>query len=778
MGSGGSKSHESFAVAPAAPADSAVSQASVGDSVQITGYSENAAAGLAAISGAGDYQQMSGAVGDMMAKLSDSDMPQLAADTTVGIHTASKEWLQGRTKEELDELAAAQGFPHPEHVSHKALVYWLDPSYPAGLPSKAAIAAKSIERYNEAVASGKLSVVPEPDMPQGFWEATPAAVLEAQTDFFAALEQSKTGHTDERAQAVLDLIEAENKLATAYCPELGDTLAGSKAQAAEMVNAQVGDDYSQVSRTAVKKAIAAEQLPEGARLLDPASGLALLRQSTPESHKTQLGEVIANREQVLAGAVEAKETLQGLTGGSMLDKPYPLSKNDLVNYQHAAGQYQGAQGEWVNWGPTTGSKPSYVSEDVFAQGLRHGAKTMPIADLRGAAEQLGMDPDLAESASRAQLQNWMIGKWHSNIEPSDIEAAIKAKKYPKSVATPTITPSSPTASVAAASAGTTAAVSNGSVTPLTAGSGTWLAKQKQTVAALRHQVASLSDMPARPAASDVASWNFAKGPEMSLGGMHSKSVRTAPDGSLWMFKELKENYAVSEAGANGILHRVGIPTVPVYPHKIGAQSGTVQPLMKGASTFSSDPQKWSQGDVDAIVRYHAAAWVIGDHDAKSENVLRTPSGGMVPIDHGQAFRYWGRDELSTSYNPNGSYGASAPVWNVLYAAAKEGKLAKGVRVRPEAATPVIKAFEAVSDAEYSAMLTPIAKAGATAPLCHWKPAMEKIATAKTGGKANAAQVVDAFVNYGLDRKNNVRKSFLKFFSENGIDGADIIAKAA
>ena len=145
------------------------------------------------------------------------------------------------------------------------------------------------------------------------------------------------------------------------------------------------------------------------------------------------------------------------------------------------------------------------------------------------------------------------------------------------------------------------------------------------MAALKHQAASLADAPPRPPAAEVNGWQLSNGPGMHLGGAHTKEVVTAPDGSLWMFKPTKDPYrALSESGANGILHRAGIPTVPVYARPYDGHTGTVQPLIKGAQTFPSEPGQWSQSDVDAVVRYHAAAWLVGDHDAKYDNLLRPP----------------------------------------------------------------------------------------------------------------------------------------------------------
>src|SRR5699024_12240809 len=121
-----------------------------------------------------------------------------------------------------------------------------------------------------------------------------------------------------------------------------------------------------------------------------------------------------------------------------------------------------------------------------------------------------------------------------------------------------------------------------------------------------------ADLPARPDPAQVASWSFGSGPTMSLGGAHTKSIHTAPDGSHWMFKPDKHGgaRATADVTANTILHRVGIPTVPVYQRKLGNKPGTIQPLVTGATPIPDKPDQWSQADVVAIARYHAAAWVV------------------------------------------------------------------------------------------------------------------------------------------------------------------------
>lgn len=795
MGSGKSKDHESFTVAPAdddAPSTqpaTAIEPVTASDQQLFDHYPSDDAIGP--ITGAAGFGEMSNAVAAAQAELeaannqpAEQQIPQLADESNKAIHAASKNWLDGKSKDELDEMAAAAGFPHPEMVSHKALSGWLDPSYPTDADYKAKIAAKSMERYNAAVAAGQIVPPPVAELPEGHWKATPAEVLETQSAFLAAADSHGNSTSPEDLQA---LIDAENKLATAHCPELGDALAASQAQAKELVDARVEKGYA--GNQVVNSAIEDGKLPGNADLLSRSEALKLMRESTPGEEKAALQQLISERAAKVAEKNAAQAKLSELCGGgSFTKKPLPFkSAADVIAYNNAAQSIVSVQQDAKSWNCvnhpyTPGSKiGTTIPADTFAQGLRHGAKSLSMDQLRAAATMEGLKD--TKGASRAELQNWLIGQWHPSVQADTIAANIAAKKAQKktpSVVPPAAAPIS-TSSPAASPAGA-ASPAPGSVTPLspTAGSGKWFRKQQQMVEALKHQTASLADAPPRPPAADVDAWQFSKGPAMHLGGAHTKEAVTAPDGSLWMFKPTKDPYrALSESGANGILHRAGIPTVPVYARPYNGQNGTVQPLMKGATTFPSNPGQWSQGDVDAIVRYHAAAWLVGDHDAKHDNLLRTPSGGVVPCDHGQAFKFWGQDKLAPDFHPNSSYGAHPPVWNTLYEASKNGKLAPGVKVRPAAALPVIKSIESIPDSEFSTMLAPSAKAGAASgSTSHWRPVFEKRAAAKHGKAPTSQQVADEFIAFGVERKNTIRQAFTKFFADAKVDSADIISKVA
>ncbi len=216
--------------------------------------------------------------------------------------------------------------------------------------------------------------------------------------------------------------------------------------------------------------------------------------------------------------------------------------------------------------------------------------------------------------------------------------------------------------------------------------------------------------------------------------------------------------------------------MPVYARKIGGKAGTIQPLLAGTSNLASSPKAWSQADVDALVRVHVAAWAVGDHDGKADNLLRTAGGGIVPVDQGQAFKFYGKDKLSASYHPNGSYGAPKAVFHQAYAAAKTGELAGGVAVRPEAALPVIKAFEAIPDHQYRAMLATTATDGA-AHKVHWYPAMAERAKKRLGKPdVSDSDVAGEFLDYAVSRKAGLRSAFAGFFAAEGFAGAAKITK--
>ena len=829
MGGGKHKAHESFAVSPSTSVvpeglttvdaeDLAVLDAASGPAAEHLAKLDAAVKdATAAAAGAGplaeQYGSLKAATQEALAEAEAAKAagvpPQLLAESEQDLKKLTKGYLGGLDAAELQSLAAQEGFEHPSLVGLNSppgqhpLVHWLDPAYPGELPSKLAIQAKADERYGalaagETVAGLKLADVQAAEAamappPPGSWTATPAEVVGAQAQLHQALAdfgfgKAVGGSTD---GGLGGLLAAENHLATAACPELGGDLDVAKGAAKASVDNALGTFTGSQRKAALATVMAAAQA-EGtvteaeSKYLTPAEQLALLRSSTAPTETAGLKELATVRAGQLAKLEAAKAAYSGLgptgTKAALAGLDSPGGKDAAVAFATTAGDYFARRTEVATWAQGVaasaevtplsgyGSWDSAQHAAALTTEWRNWAKTQKLADLRDVASSLGMSS--TAKASRAQLQNYVAATWDPALEKSSIVAAVAAPKKPPAKA-PAPAPPAP-APVSAASA---TSVPGPSAPP---SAKSFAAKHLQIVAALKAHQALAADLPARPPAAEVASWEFGPAQAANLGGAHTKSLHTAPDGSVWMFKPDSQAggaRAHAEAAASEILTRAGVPSVPVYARKVGGKPGSIQPLVKGASTLAADPKSWSQADVDGIVRYHVAAWATGDHDGNPHNMLRTPSGGLCPIDHGQAFKFYGQDRLATDYHPNSSFG-SVPVFHQAYGASKAGTLATGVAVRPEAALPTIKAFEAMPDAAYRAMLAPVATEGVKAKV-HWVGPMRKAAQKRLGKtEVSDAEVAEEFLHEAVQRKNGLRSAFASFFSANGFAGGSKLEKVA
>jgi hypothetical protein len=742
--------------------------------------------------------------------------PQLVAEQQKALNHLSTAYLSGLELAELASLAAEEGFEHPTLVGLNAasggahpLVHWLDPAYPPTSPSKLAIQAKAGERYaalgaGETIGGLTLAQVQAeeaqisagaPLPPEVSWEATPAQVVEAQAALHQALADFNPSTSVDNGLG--NLVAAENHLVTAHCPELGPQLDVSKAAAKAAVDQAIGTKSYSLGNAINELATSAHEAgtfdAAAAKYLTRDEQLALLRLSTPASERAGLTALATERHGDLRKLAALKESYQsGFSGGAVHivapDDPV-VGASGVVGFATTAKAYFDQRDKVIAWaGKVAGATEvtavtgaTYYSSSYQAQDLtkefRAWAKGQKLAALRDAATKLGMPQ--AAGASRAQVQNYIAAGWDPMLDKAAIAAQVSAKAAPKPAAPPKSAPAAPKPTPSpATSAPTPPTPSSAVAAPQSPKS--FAAKHLQIVESLKAHQAVAADLPARPPSSEVASWSFGPAKAAHLGGAHTKSLHTAPDGSVWMFKPDKTNAgarAHAEASASEVFTRVGVPSVAVYARSIEGKPGSIQPLVEGASTLSSEPKSWSQADVDNLVRYHVAAWAVGDHDGNAQNVIRTPSGGLCPVDQGQAFKFFGRDRLASDYHPNNSYGSVA-VFHQAYGAAKSGQLAKGVGIRPEAALPTIKAFEAMPEAQYRALLKPVATEGAKHGV-HWVEPMRAAAQTRLGKKqVSNDEVAEEFLRTAVTRKESLRADFAAFFAGHGFGGASKLEKVA
>ncbi|WP_026240368.1 hypothetical protein [Parafrankia discariae] len=736
-----------------------------------------------------------------------ANLDQAQAD----IKAVAADYLNGLTDAQLQTLAALHGFEHPALVGLNSttspLAYWLNPAYPDDLPSKMAIAAKAQERYAELAAGGTVAGMTLADLQAleatsaapgatptgaGSWSATPEQVDAARAALTDAVATFTSADEDTAPTAFAAMIDAENRLATAACPEMGEHLAIAQAAASHHVSQAIDGALTSANGSDLAGPLVAQAHADGrltdaeATVLEPAQQLALLRVSTSAELQATTHEAATHRAGQLAEAqqlhakINKYAPLKGADGlylgadpGEIVDfaqaanRMYVLNEDIASWKDHAHGAGKGLLATHTAETAATASASTLTSEFTEWQ------KSVPVETLQAAAGELGLQH--AETASRMHARSYITAHI-AEYAGGDLAKDLIQAKVAFAPASPSPTATPPAAAAASAAPLPPSSLPAASALSAPPSPGSFKAKQQALVEALKHHQASHGAIPARHPDADVAGWVWTPGPHLALGGAHSKTVYTAPDGGQWMFKPDSTGgaRAAAEAEASQVLHAAGLPTVPVHRATIGSRAGAVQPLLPGATTFSANPKSWSQADVDAIVRTHVGSWAIGDHDGKPDNYLRTAGGGLVPVDRGQAFKFFGQDRLATDYHPNAAFGDL--VSSQAYRAAKKNTLAAGVRIRPEAALPTIKAFEAIPDSQYRAMLHRTAHEGA-ARGAYWAGPMRERAAARLKVPAAAVtpgQVAAEFLDEAVGRKQRLRADFADFFAAEGIPGAHVL----
>jgi hypothetical protein len=717
---------------------------------------------------------------------------------------ATAQALAGLDEDQLHKIAKDQGFLYPELVGlnhppggNHALVHWLDPHYLPDLDSKKKIQAKAQERFTQlcagqTVAGKTLADVGHSGYGTGGWMVTQeqytalCATLSQQAEAFPSLPSS------ERAQALAQMVDAENKIFTASIDGIDTaSLSGSKAEATVKVDEVLGSlpihspDFKMALEAAQQRGdITAEQC----QVLPGMSALYMSRASVSQAEKDDIAKVADKRIAQFAEAKTWHDKLLGpgahvaFTDDGKLVVPAAADGKahaaDVVDLAQAAQKYFAAKHDvsaWLLQASDTTKLYAQISggaahgdplaPDDLAKAFKSWSVGQDKATLLQAAEALGMQD--AASATKTQAKMYIAGVWGKGSGAPSVGNGAKPAPAPKK---------KPATATSATFSAKTAPSPAASAVAKTSFGG----HHAKLLDALKHYSGAALDVPKPVDAKVVASHDFSTGTSATgLGGVHSKSLHIGPDGGHWLFKPDNTGgaRAHSEAAAAKIIEAAGIPVVPVYSTKIGDQYGVVQPMVKGASPLGSDPSSWTQADVDTLVRTHVPHWVMGNHDAHHNNFLKTASGGLVPIDGGQAFKHFGRDKLSLDYHPSADAGFSMPSHQRAYQGFLNGNLAKGVKIRPEVAHPVIKSLESIPDSQWRAMLYSTAHEGAKNPHTPWVSTMRDRVSSKhkiDKSKVTTKQIAEEFLGVACERKNNLRKNFAEFFKNLALPGADAL----
>lgn len=746
---------------------------------------------------------------------------QYGTDYVPMVKALTVQVLGDLSPEQLREIAAAEGFEHPALVGMKnsavhPLVHWLDPAYPAGIASKNKIQAVAQTRYDELAAGGTVGGMTLADLQAIEGAAKPAppaasgaAQVGAAADVFTALgaiheaaaayEKVKGyhghhGHASPeagKAQALLALIDAENALVeaggadlAASIPGIDGVIAGAKKSVDNAIQGTYTYQFNHQPHLLPKAGEFLGALAEhpdstpATALLSWDSQVALLRKSTPADTREQLQTTAENRAEIAAKLAASRAALTGIYDpqGHSFDlsqdpAKLPAALDELgaaatAHYDNAAkaaysitaavGVHPDAVEKLAPGALTPAGNASTLTKD-----FRTYAKGLSVATLRETATAAGLEH--AETATRAQLQNYLAAGWDKSLSRKEISAEVGAKYLAKNPgAAPAASPSSPPAAPKPV---------KGAAAPVKAGAAPaagFGAQRKNLVAALAHAGAAHAALPERLPAAEVKALTFGPGKSANIGGHHVMTLHQGSDGGTWLVKpdDTPGKWRVSaDAGGSAGYAAGGLAAIPVYARTVEGHLSSVQPLIKGTSPFPEQPSAWSQADVDHLVRCQVGAWMIGDHDSKPGNLLRTAGGGLIPCDYGASFKHYGQDRLAVDYQPMEVQTA----FQSMIKAHKGGKLAAGVSVNPLVAHSVIKKYEQMPDAQWRSILHETAQRGAAGD-APWTSTMRKRAAKSLGvhpSTVTAAQTAEAFLDYAVERKAGLRAAFAEFFTSAG-----------
>lgn len=742
------------------------------------------------------------------------------------LHAALKEdtqaFLTGLPKDELDDIASANGFEHPMLVSHESLAFWMDPAYSPYLPQKAKIQTAAANRYQQLLAGTipdykgvTLADVQQKTgggSPPTTWTATPEEFEELSGDL-AALTGKYHYNVSPATRA--EAIALENRIVSAAVPGMdpGDLTAAKATATVQTSELLEKPSWSEPGPT--NKALLDQGLltADQAFLLDEADAASAARLSTPAATRVELADKTTERVALLdafntaVASVDLPAAQAALAGTAPLD----LSTADgaaafgqaWADYKTVADAAHALNTAVANGAPVpkfSWQAPAFAHPDAAAwpfpnygsaakggaAGFREWAKTQPLAALRDAAATAGLsDPDKA--ATRADVQNYLltVASPGGADQAASIQAAVDAKAEAKKAPKPPPAPK-PTAGPAPTPAPTPAASSSPApAAPAATGSHTAkLVLMQQRLAAYG---AAAQAVPERVDDSTVAGLGFTDAPshQQIPGGSHTKVTVVDQNGNRWLHKKGAPAQAEAEVAASKVFAAAGVAAPPVYRNHYAGIAGTVQPVVDGYSTLGGVGDL-SQTDVDIIVRTMAVSWAIGDNDANEQNFVRTPPTatptgeqvtGIVKIDNGQAGKFFGdpAEQLSTGWQPNANYGT--PLIHQIVNASSSGGLPEGVRVDATAAVPVIKAIHAISDDDWRDMMRPVAEAGAKEPSTPWRARMVERAAArhaKPAPQVTEAEIADEFLDFAVARKHSTRDDVVAYFEENGVDTTPIV----
>jgi ribosomal 50S subunit-recycling heat shock protein len=243
-------------------------------------------------------------------------------------------------------------------------------------------------------------------------------------------------------------------------------------------------------------------------------------------------------------------------------------------------------------------------------------------------------------------------------------------------------------------------------------------------------------------------------------GVNGAMVYKDAKGGQWLVKFPGGSKGTSQAYSNSLFlvdldvatsriqNKAGLPVPSIHAKEVDGKVASVHKMYSRVSdAFPTNNPKLSlmdDKDIVEIQKNMVLDWLLSNHDPHSGNFLKTDKG-IIGIDKGQSFKYFGKDKLSTNYGSdiNPPLAPNVPVYSTLMKQAQEGKGDMDFN-NPEV-QKTISRIQAIPDDEYKGMLRPYAEKAAKVGLLNYpgkqwgeKPDVEKFLEAAVARKNNLA----------------------------------------
>jgi hypothetical protein len=205
-----------------------------------------------------------------------------------------------------------------------------------------------------------------------------------------------------------------------------------------------------------------------------------------------------------------------------------------------------------------------------------------------------------------------------------------------------------------------------------------------------------------------------KAVEKQLDGVNKKVVFTDDAGADWMFKPYipeREYRAWGDVLADHMAQALNHPSSPTYIVRHKGELGSIQKMYTKISgnTRHANWAALTKEELRAIQKEHAFDWLISNHDGHAGNML-VRKGKLVGIDKGQAYKFFPKDSIAWSFNPNSQYGEFS-VYNDIMSKYSQGKLGEFrlLTAKDKEVRKFLKTIEDLDDKTFTAILKPYAQ---------------------------------------------------------------------